>query len=317
MNPRFRTFYKCKKLKLIREAKVTKGEAEKLLIDQWIAMSQQEKLKYDPKKEHFQETDDPEILTTENDSGSSRKPLSKNNEEYLNSDFSTPNNSVQETTNKFVNVGSGMLCLPSHLTGKINLNTAEKQNNPHSFMQSQLVGSTQESDHTEGICSFIKQQHTHMADFNQPENFKKFEIPVSFTDFANSEDEDDQIQIFTPEFLQYNKKKEQQLKNASKTAGKLSSINNIMLQNEKSSEKRLKEQRCLIQTNKEKLNDLRSKSNDTEASFVKSFTNLKLPTKPDLKIEENSLEYLNELTKILQGNDYNSFKAKVFKKLSK
>ena len=112
-----------------------------------------------------------------------------------------------------------MLCLPSHLTGQINLNTAEKQNNPHSFMQSQLVSGTQESDHTEGICSFIKQQHTHTADFNQPENFKKFKIPVSFTDFADSEDEDSQIQIFTPEFLQYNKKKEQQLKNASKTAG--------------------------------------------------------------------------------------------------
>lgn len=41
-----RTFYKCKRFKLVREAKVTKGEAEKLLIDQWIAMSQQEKLKY-------------------------------------------------------------------------------------------------------------------------------------------------------------------------------------------------------------------------------------------------------------------------------
>ena len=94
-------------------------------------------------------------------------------------------------------------------------------------------------------------------------------------------------------------------------------MNNVMYQNEKTSKEIIKEQNSQIKTNKEKLNEVRSKNSEIEASFVKLFTNQKLPTKPDLRIGENPLEYLKELTKILNGNDHNNFKAKVLKRLNK
>jgi len=321
MNPRFKKFFQCKKYKLIREAKVTAKEAEKLLIDQWIEMSEQDKLQYDPSKDQGQENINKStksaIPTKEKDPESATTPLSRKHSQHSNSDFDTSKNNGQEP-NKFVNVGSSQLCLPSHLTPQFIQNTAEKPNDPHSFMKTQRVNGIQaSSSHTKNICSFIHQQHVDMVALNQPKNLNKFKIPVSFTDFPDSEDEDSQIQIFTPEFLLYNKKKELQLKNASKTAAKLSNMNNVMYQNEKTSKEIIKEQNSQIKTNKEKLNEVRSKNSEIEASFVKLFTNQKLPTKPDLRIGENPLEYLKELTKILNGNDHNNFKAKVLKRLNK
>lgn len=138
---------------------------------------------------------------------------------------------------------------------------------------------------------------------------KNFSHPSSMLTLSDSDDETAPVNIFTKEFLNYNKKKELQLTQVTRACRETGDLKRVLLANEKSWKRAIEISQEKLNVKKETAKACEERLESKLTKYRKAFNSLKLPTKPNLNIDVDTMAYVKELTEILHKNsvDHTAF----------
>jgi len=134
---------------------------------------------------------------------------------------------------------------------------------------------------------------------------KKFADPTNLVEFSDSDEDSPPISIFTPEFLEYNKKKELEMSQISKMNRELEQLNRILHSNRQSWQKLISETKSKLEAKKLIVAKHRENAKIKLAKYQNEFKGIELPTRPSLKVEDDTMAYVEEMCSILSQNNPN------------